>query len=200
MALSFSPQAHERIARLLPQYPTRMAACLPVLWVAQEEFGWLSAEAMRLVAETLELPESHVYSVVTFYTMYRRHPVGTYHIQVCTNVACMLRDAYQVLSRFERALELKPGETTPDGTFTLSEVECLAACGTAPCVQINDRYHEPVRPEEVEALVARLRLEAPALRAARPVASAAGPIVTAQSVPAADRAPTAQGLPAVERD
>lgn len=200
MALSFSPQAQERIARLLPQYPTRMAACLPVLWVAQEEFGWLSAEAMRLVAATLELPESHVYSVVTFYTMYNRHPVGTYHIQVCTNVACMLRDAYQVLSRFERALELKVGETTPDGTFTLSEVECLAACGTAPCVQINDRYHEPLRPEEVEGLVARLRLEAPALRASRVAAGAPAASAAVERPAPADRTVTAQRLPAVERD
>lgn len=158
MALSFSPQSMERIRALLPKYPDRQAACLPVLWIAQEEFGWISDEAMQLVADTLELSLTHVYGVVTFYTMFKRRPVGKYHVQICTNIACMLRDGYQVLERFEKALGIRRGETTPDGTFTLNEVECLAACGNGPCVQINEDYHEPVRPEDVEALVAKLRM------------------------------------------
>ena len=134
-----------------------MAACLPVLWVAQEQFGWISRDVMELVAETLDLPLSHVYGVVTFYTMFNQQPRGTFHVQVCTNVACMLLDAYDVLRRFEQELGVRCGETTPDKLFTLNEVECLAACGSGPCVQINDEYREPVRPEEVAELVAQLR-------------------------------------------
>jgi NADH-quinone oxidoreductase E subunit len=157
MAVQFSPASRQQIDELLPRYPTRMAACLPVLWIAQDQFGWISQEVMDLVAETLDLPLSHVYGVVTFYTMFNQQPRGTFHVQVCTNVACMLLDAYEVLRRFERELGVRCGETTPDKLFTLSEVECLAACGSGPCVQINDEYREPVRPEDVAELVAQLR-------------------------------------------
>ena len=158
MALSFSPQAQGRINDLMGKYPNKMALTLPVLWIAQEEFGHVSDEAVELVAQTLELPPSHVHGVVTFYTMYNRKPVGRLHIQVCTNVSCMLRGAYDVLQAFERKCGIASGESNAD--FTLQEVECLAACGTAPCVQINDAYHEPVRADEVPALVDRLLKEA----------------------------------------
>lgn len=160
MLPKFSPEAEKQLAELLPKYPTRMAACLPALWIAQEQFGWISDDVIKLVAERLELPLSHVYGVVSFYTMYHRKPRGTYHVQVCTNVACMLRDAYEVLRRFEAALGIHCGQTTEDGMFTLSEVECLAACGGAPCVQVNDDYHEPVRPEDVNELISKLRAAA----------------------------------------
>lgn len=168
MAAQFSPASLQQIDQILPKYPTTMAACLPVLWVAQEQFGWISRDVMELVAETLDLPLSHVYGVVTFYTMFNEQPRGTFHVQVCTNVACMLLDAYDVLRRFEQQLGVRCGETTPDKLFTLNEVECLAACGSAPCVQINDEYREPVRPEEVAELVAQLR------RAAAQVADGPG--------------------------
>lgn len=157
MALAFNESSKARIQHILGRYPNKVAATLPVLWVAQEEFGFISNEAIELVAKTLEVPTSHVYGVVTFYTMYHRHPVGKYHIQVCTNVSCMLRGAYEVLDRFQKELELKSGTTSEDGNWTLSEVECLAACGTAPCVQINKDYYEPVAPDDVPTLIASLR-------------------------------------------
>jgi NADH-quinone oxidoreductase subunit E len=160
VALAFSDGSKQRIAGLLGKYPTREAAILPVLWVAQEEFGWISNDAIGLVAETLEVTPSQVFSAVTFYTMYHRQPVGRYVVQVCTNVACMLRDAYSVLSRFEEALGVKVGETTPDNQFTLQEVECLAGCGGAPCVAVNDKYYEPVLPEDVYGLIRALRDQA----------------------------------------
>ncbi|MCC6746144.1 MAG: NAD(P)H-dependent oxidoreductase subunit E [Deltaproteobacteria bacterium] len=157
MALTFTPQAQARIAKILARYPNKMAACLPLLWLAQEEFGHVGPDAQALVAATLDLPASHVYGVVTFYTMYNQKPVGKYHVQVCTNVSCMLCGGYDTLGAFERKLGIRCGETTPDGLFTLAEVECLAACGGAPAVQINDRYYEPVTPETVDALVDALR-------------------------------------------
>lgn len=162
MALSFSKETEERIATLLPKYPTKMAGCLPLLWLAQEEFGWVSDEAMKLVADRLELPLAHVYGVATFYTMYNKKPVGHYHVQVCTNIACMISGGYDVLKTFEKKLGISCGQTTGDKLFTLAEVECLAACGGAVCVQVNKKYHEKITPEMVGPLVDELRKAAPA--------------------------------------
>ena len=160
MALAFSDAARSQIDALLKRYPTKMAACLPVLWIAQREFGHISPEVAELVAATLDLPPAHVHGVATFYTMYHKEPPPRFHVQVCTNVSCMLRGAYEVLARFEQVLGCKVGERTADGRFGLDEVECLAACGTAPCVQINERYYEPVLPDDVARLVASLQGEA----------------------------------------
>jgi NADH-quinone oxidoreductase subunit E len=157
MSLDFSKEKQARIDKILSRYPNKMAACLPLLHLAQEEFGWLSDEAMKLVAARLELPYSHVYGVATFYTMYNKEKVGTYHLQVCTNVSCMICGAHDVLGRLEKKLGIKAGATTPDGLFTLTEVECLAYCGTAPAVQVNDEIHELVSPDKVEELVDLLR-------------------------------------------
>jgi NADH-quinone oxidoreductase E subunit len=160
MALEFSSESQERINKIIGRYPNKMAACLPLLYVAQEEFGYLSQEAMDLVADTLELPYSHVFGVATFYTMLNKEKVGTYHVQCCTNVSCMLCAGYDVLGRFEEKLGIKAGQTTADGLFTLSEVECLAYCGTAPAVQINEEIHELVSPDNVEDLVEQLKAKA----------------------------------------
>lgn len=155
--LTFSPENQARIKKILGRYPSKMAACLPVLYLAQRQFGYLSSQAQDLVAETLGLPLAHVYGVATFYTMYNKKKVGTYHLQVCTNITCMLCAGRDVLQRFEQRLKIKVGETTPDGHFTLSEVECLAYCGTAPAVQVNDEIHELVSPDKVEELIDSLR-------------------------------------------
>jgi NADH-quinone oxidoreductase E subunit len=157
MALSFSPENQARITKILSRYPNKMAACLPVLYVAQEQFGHLSQEAQDLVAATLDLPPTHVHGVATFYTMYNKEKVGTYHVQVCTNVACMICSSLDVLHRLEQKLGIRAGQTTPDGLFTLNEVECLAYCGTAPAVQVNETIHELVSPDKVEELIDSLR-------------------------------------------
>src|SRR3970040_895462 len=128
MALGFTPAMEERIAKTLACYPTRQAALLPVLWIAQEEWGYVSREAMELVAERLHVARAFVLGVVTFYTMYNQEPRGRFHLQVCTNLSCSLRGAERVLRHLEGRLMVKCGETTPDKMFTISEVECLASC------------------------------------------------------------------------
>jgi len=160
MSLVFSSESQDRIKKILGRYPNKMAACLPLLYVAQEEFGHVSPEAMDLVAATLELPPTHVYGVATFYTMYNKKKVGRYHVQACTNVSCMLCGGYDVLGRLKKKLGIQPGETTRDGLFTLTEVECLACCGTAPAVQINDEIHELVSPDKVDDLIDELKARA----------------------------------------
>jgi NADH-quinone oxidoreductase subunit E len=125
--------------------------------MAQRQFGWISPDVMRYVAGLLDLPVSHVYGVVTFYTMFNTKPVGKYHLQVCTNVSCQLRGGDRLLDHACRRLNIARGDTTPDNRFTLTEVECLGSCGTAPAVQINDDYHENLSVETFDALLNDLR-------------------------------------------
>ena len=160
MSLSFTEENKARADKIVSLYPTKMAACLPLLYVAQDQFGYLPEEALDLVAETLELAPAHVYGVATFYTMYNKKEVGRFHVQACTNVSCYLCGAYDVMTRLEEKLGIKCGETTEDKLFTLTEVECLAFCGTAPAVQVNDDIHELVSPDKVDGLIDKLRSEA----------------------------------------
>ena len=117
MAIEFSAQTKQRIDRLLTRYPTKQAALLPVLHLAQDEFGHLSDEALHLVAGTLDLPAAHVFGVITFYTMFHREASGRNELMVCTNVSCMLRGGYDILHHIEKRLGIKAGESTPDGVF-----------------------------------------------------------------------------------
>ena len=149
MSVAFSSEAKQKIDGIRARYPNAQAACLPVLHLAQEEFGWISDEAVHAVAEVLGLPDAHVWGVVTFYTMYHRHPVGKHVLMVCTNVSCMLRGGYQVLEALEKQLGVKRGETTPDGEFTIVEEECLAACADAPCMIAGEKYYLRLTPESV---------------------------------------------------
>ncbi len=157
MALAFSPAAAKEIEAVRARYPDAQAACLPVLHIAQDEFGWLSDEALKLVAHTLGLPEAHVFGVVTFYTMFHRHPVGRKEIMVCTNVSCMLGGGYQVLEQVSKKLGIKPGETTADGEFTLIEEECLAACADAPMAICGQKYFLRLDSAKVDAMLDELR-------------------------------------------
>ena len=161
MTPQFNQENQTRIDKILSRYPNKMAACLPVLYVAQEQFdNYLSPEVMDLVAETLDLTSSHVYGVATFYTMYNKKKVGRYHVQACTNVSCYLCGAYDVLGALEKELGIEAGQTTKDGLFTLTEVQCLAFCGTAPAVQVDDDIHELVSVDKVDKLIDKLKLEA----------------------------------------
>ena len=142
---------------LLDRYPTKMAALLPALWVVQRARGWVSDEAMVEVAEVLDLTPAYVKGVVTFYTMYHQHPVGQHFIQVCTTTPCHVCGAEDVVNAFLEHTGCKElGVTSPDGRYTVIEVECLGACGFATPVQINDAYFESVTPETVPAVLARL--------------------------------------------
>ena len=157
MALEFSVQAKQRIERLLTQYPNKQAALLPVLHLAQDEFGYLPDEALNLVAETLQLPAAHVFGVITFYTMFHREKSGRNELMVCTNVSCMLRGGYEILHHIEGRLGIKAGESTPDGCFHLVEEECLAACANAPMMICGDRYHLDLTPAKVDTVLDDLR-------------------------------------------
>jgi NADH-quinone oxidoreductase subunit E len=141
--LKFSDAAMEEYREFLTHYPTRQAALLPTLWIAQREFGWLSDAAQEYVAKLMELPPAHVRAVVSFYTMFHRKPVGRYLLDVCTNLSCRLRGADRIVECISWRLSIRVGETTPDGKFTLGSVECLASCGTAPMLQLNQgEYYE----------------------------------------------------------
>ena len=156
MALRFSPAAQEKFERYLTRYPVRRAALLPTLWLAQEEFGYLSLEAMEYVADLLGETPAFVASVASFYTMYYKQPMGRHHVQVCTNLSCMLVGSDRILDCLQQRLGIGLGETTADGMFSLNEVECLASCGTAPMMQINDDYWENLTPERTLEIIDRL--------------------------------------------
>lgn len=159
MSLEFTKENAERIRHMVLQYPDRHAGILPALAIAQEQFGVIEPAVMELVARELAVPAEHVVSAATFYTMYNKRPVGKYHIQVCGNVSCWLRGANDIVEAIRRELRIQAGETSPDGFFTLTLVQCLASCGTAPALQINDTYYEQMTPEKIVAVLRRLREE-----------------------------------------
>ena len=154
----FSETAARRVQDTVKRYPDAQAACLPVLHIAQDEFGYLSDAAIQLVAQTLSLPEAHVFGVVTFYTMFHRHPAGKKALWVCTNISCMLRGGYEVLSAFEKKLGIKAGETTADGIH-LAEEECLAACADAPMAICGPNYYLNIDPTKIDSIVAEVRAQ-----------------------------------------
>lgn len=147
----------ERLIKIRSRYPNAQAALLPALNLAQEVRGHVSPETMDEVAKELQLSPAYVRGVATFYTMYNTRPVGRFLVQVCTNVSCNLCGADDVLASFLEHTGTELGETSSDGSFTVIEAECLAACGFPTCVQINSRYYENVGPADVQKLVERLK-------------------------------------------
>lgn len=156
----FPPEARARIDRILTRYPTRQAALLPVLWVAQETWGWISKEAAEEVAKILELSPAHVDGVLTFYTMYNLQPVGKNLLQFCTSISCHLAGAERLMERCRKRLGVELEQTTPDGKFTVVEVECIAGCDRAPSMMVNDTYHEPMDEKKLDALLDKLSADA----------------------------------------
>ncbi|MFL5501312.1 MAG: NADH-quinone oxidoreductase subunit NuoE [Gemmatimonadaceae bacterium] len=153
----FTGEGRTELDTLLSRYPNKMAALLPALWIVQRERGWVSEEAMVEVAGVLELTPAYVKGVVTFYTMYHQHPVGKYFIQVCTTSPCGICGAEDVVKAFLRHTNTgELGVTSPDGKFTVIEVECLGACGFATPVMINEKFVESVNPDKVPELLAGL--------------------------------------------
>ena len=145
------------IQKVRRQYPQTRSAVLPALRLAQERYGWLPREAFEEVAEALELTPAYCMSVASFYDMFHLEPVGRHLVEVCTNISCALVGAQQTLEAFERELGVRPGETTEDGGVTLRTVECAGGCGWGPVVAVDHRYREPVRPDDVAAIVEELR-------------------------------------------
>ena len=157
MALEFSPEAYKKFEETVGRYPKKEAAMLPVLYLAQEEFGCLSPEALEYVARLMGQSPAQVTGVVSFYTMLNMKPIGRYHIQVCRTLPCALRGAEKLTSFLEKILGIEVGQTTEDGRFTLSEVECLVFCGTAPMTQINEDYYESLTEEKTAEIVDSLK-------------------------------------------
>ncbi len=157
MALQFSPETYKKFEETVARYPKKEAAMLPVLYLAQQEFGYIGPEAIEYVARLMNQAPARVRGIVTFYTMYNMKPIGRHHIQVCRTLPCALRGAEKVTSFLTKKLGIQPGQTTEDGRFTLSEVECLASCGTAPMMQVNDDYYENLTEEKIEQILESMK-------------------------------------------
>ncbi len=147
----------EKIEEAASRFPSRRSAVMSALFLAQEKYGYITSEAMMEVAKILGIPRIWVYEVATFYTMFNTEPVGRFHLKVCTNLSCMLREVKGIVAWLEEKLGIKIGETTADGLFTLSTVECLGSCGTAPVMQVNDTYCEGLTLEGIDEILQQLR-------------------------------------------
>jgi NADH-quinone oxidoreductase E subunit len=157
----FTEELLKEAENIIAQYPQRKAAIMPLLWLVQEKLGYIPKEAIDEVAELTGTTPVHVEAVVKFYEMFHERPVGKYQLMLCTNVSCLLRGADKTLQKLKEVLGIDVGETTPDGLFTLEEVECLAACDKAPVLLVNAvELFENVTPDKVEQIVAELRKRA----------------------------------------
>ena len=147
----------KKIEDLKARYPTTKALVLPALWIAQEQEGHVSEDMMKEIATLLNVPFGHVLGVVTFYTMFHTKPIGKRHVEVCTNVSCMLRGSKAIVEHLEKRLGVSMGETSADGQWTLSEVECMGSCGTAPMFALGEEYYENLTPEKIDSILNGLK-------------------------------------------
>ena len=145
----FSPALAKRFDALVEKYPVKRSALIPMLLYAQDEVGYLSDAVVAEVALRIGITELEVRNVATYYSMLRFKPAGKFNIQVCTNISCMLRGAYEVYERFQEELGVGPKGVTSDGLFSLEEVECIGACCWAPAIQVNYEFHDELTPEQV---------------------------------------------------
>jgi NADH-quinone oxidoreductase subunit E len=155
----------ERIEKIFSKYPTKRSAVMPLLYIAQEDYGWITPESLVEVAELCDLDPTQVRSIAGFYTMYSEKPKGKYWLQVCTDLACALRGADEFHHQLLDHLGIEEGETTEDGLFTVEHVMCLAACDKAPMLQCNFHYYENLDLDKVNALIEQWRAEAKATAA-----------------------------------
>ncbi len=162
--MKFSDEKLKKVNEILARYPDgkQKSALLPVLHLAQEQFGWLSADTMDYVASLLSLEPIEVYEVATFYSMYNLKPVGKYLFEVCQTGPCMIKGSDDIIAYIEERLGIAPGETTGDGLFTLKTVECLGACGYAPMMQLGKHYREHLTKDKVDAIIEECRNNAAA--------------------------------------
>jgi len=153
----FSPQLAARFDALVEKYPLRRSALVPMLLYAQDEIGYLSDAVIAEVAERIGVTELEVRNVASYYSMLRFKPAGRYNVQVCTNISCMLRGAYDLYERFQEELGIEHKGVTPDGLFSLEEVECIGACCWGPAIQINYDFHDELTPDHVPGILAGYR-------------------------------------------
>jgi len=153
----FSPKLAARFDALVEKYPVRRSALVPMLLYAQDEIGYLSDAVVSEVAHRIGITELDVRNVATYYSMLRFKPAGKYNVQVCTNISCMLRGAYDLLEKFQEELGIGHKGVTSDGVFSLEEVECIGACCWAPAIQVNYDFHDDLTPESVPGIIAQYR-------------------------------------------
>ncbi len=152
-----SKNAKKEISKEMTKYPDKNAVLLPALHIAQKEQGWISKEIMEEIAEIVKIKPIEVMEVVSFYTMFNMKPVVKYHFQVCTNLSCSLLNSRHMLNYLEDKLGIKTGETTNDNKYTLSAVECLGSCGTAPMMQINEGFYENLTEQKINTILESLK-------------------------------------------
>jgi len=162
--MRLSDRAESRIEEIKKRYPDVRSAVMPALYIAQEELGHVTKEAILWVADRVSMPPVQVMEVATFYTMYYKKPVGRYHVQVCRTLSCALRGAAKLTEHMHKRLGVGPNEITPDGMWSFEEVECLGSCGSAPMCEINDVYFENLDPQKLDAILQRIEKELPNLR------------------------------------
>jgi NADH-quinone oxidoreductase subunit E len=155
--MRLSDQFEERFAEMLTHYPTKRSVLVPTLLYMQDEIGYLSDEAISEIAQRLDLSELEVRNVISYYSMLTTKPRGKYNVQVCTNIACMLRGGEELLEHCENKLGIRHKGTTEDGLFSLEEVECIGACSWAPAVQVNYDFHENLTPEKMDSVLDRYK-------------------------------------------
>jgi NADH-quinone oxidoreductase E subunit len=153
----FSQETEDKFKHLVSIYPHKRSALIPMLLLAQKEHGYVKAETIEYVARYLDLNPSEVDSIMSFYTLLHRRPVGKYHILICTNLACLLRGSDDIEACIKRKLGVELGELTPDGLFSVIEFECLGSCTTAPCIQVNGEFYENLDIPKTERILDELR-------------------------------------------
>ena len=153
MEFKFTEENISRVNEAVSRYPFKQAAIMPALYIAQEQNGWISYEVMKEIASVLEINPEEVLGVVTFYTMYHKKPMGKYHVQVCTNVSCMLRGGYKLYDAVREKLGIDHNEVTHDGRFSLEEVECMGSCGTAPMIAVNEDFYENLDVDKLNHII-----------------------------------------------
>jgi NADH-quinone oxidoreductase subunit E len=151
--VEFDKKMETKIKKILGRYPDSDAALLPVLWLCQEKWGWISPGIMRAIGDRLDLSPAYIEGVVSFYTMYQRRPPGRYLLQVCTTLSCQLCGTSDLVNHLRRKLDIDFGDTTSDGAFTLIDVQCLGACGEAPVIQINDDYYADLTVDKLDGIL-----------------------------------------------
>ena len=155
--INLSAETMRRIDDVIPHYPMKRSAALPLLHFVQEDQGYISSEAIEWIAARLEIQPINVYELVTFYPMFRQKPIGRRHIRVCRTLSCAIMGGYRTCAEFQRQFNTGLGEVSPDGEVTVEFVECLASCGTAPVVMIDDELHERVDASKARELSEKIK-------------------------------------------
>ena len=153
MEFKFTEENLKRIENEIRKYPNKQPAVMAALWIAQEQNGWISVEVMKEVAAVLDMTAEDVLGIVTFYTMYHQKPMGKYHVQVCTNVSCLLRGGYELFEQVKQKLNIGNMQVTDDKLFSLEEVECMGSCGTAPMIAVNEDFYENLDENKVDQIL-----------------------------------------------